>query len=138
LIMDQKLPVPPFTQETAKQMIQLVEDIWNSQDPEKVANACSIDTEWRARTVFVSGRENIAPFLAIKWKNELGYKIVNEYWAHTENKVAIRFEYEYHNAAGEWFRAYGNEDLAFDEHGLMTRRYVSINDLPIAASERKL
>ena len=136
--MEQRLPLPPFTTETAKQMIQHAEDAWNSQDPEKISKICSINTEWRARTMFLNGREKIEPFLAIKWKNELGYRIVNEYWAHTDNRIAIRFEYEYHNAAGQWFRAYGNENLEFDDNGLMTRRYVSINDLPIDEAERKL
>jgi len=136
--MKQALPLPPFTAETAKQMVQLTQDDWNSQDPEKIAKAYSINTEWRARNVFVNGRENIIAFLAIKWKNELRYKIVNEYWAHTDNRIAVRFEYEYHNASGQWFRAYGNENLEFDENGLMTRRYVSINDLPIKETERKL
>jgi nuclear transport factor 2 (NTF2) superfamily protein len=136
--MEQRLPLPPFTQETAKLMVQLTEDIWNSQDPDKISKACSINTEWRARTMFINGRENIAPFLAIKWKNELGYRIENKYWAHSDNRIAICFEYEYHNAAGQWFRAYGNENLEFDENGLMTRRYVSINDLPIKETERRL
>ena len=119
-------------------MVQLTEDAWNSQDPEKITQICSLNTEWRARTAFINGRENITPFLGIKWKNELGYKIRNEYWAHTGNKIAIRFEYEYHNAEGQWFRAYGNENLEFDGDGLMARRYVSINDLSIKATERKL
>jgi len=136
--MEKRLPLPPFTQETAKQMIQITEDAWNSQDPVRISKAYSVDTEWRARTVFVKGRENIVAFLAIKWKNELGYKIVNEYWAHTDDRIAVRFEYEYHNAAGQWFRAYGNENLEFDASGLITKRYVSINDLPITGSERKL
>jgi len=136
--MEKRLPLPPFTQETAKQMIQITEDAWNSQDPVRISKAYSVDTEWRARTVFVKGRENIVAFLAIKWKNELGYKIVNEYWAHTDDRIAVRFEYEYHNAAGQWFRAYGNENLEFNESGLITKRYVSINDLPITESERKL
>jgi len=136
--MEKRLPLPPFTQETAKQMIQITEDAWNSQDPVRISKAYSVDTEWRARTVFVKGRENIVAFLNIKWKNELGYKIVNEYWAHTDDRIAVRFEYEYHNAAGQWFRAYGNENLEFNESGLITKRYVSINDLPITESERKL
>jgi len=136
--MEPRLPVPPFTLETAKQMVQIAEDAWNSQDPEKISKAFSIDTEWRARAVFVNGRENIVPFLGIKWKNELDYKLVNEYWAHTDNRIAVRFEYEYRNAAGQWFRAYGNENLEFDENGLMTKRYVSINDLPIKETERRL
>lgn len=119
-------------------MIQFTEDAWNSQDPDRISKLCSIDTEWRARTVFINGRENIAAFLAIKWKNELGYKITNKYWAHTDNRIAICFEYEYHNAAGQWFRAYGNENLEFDDDGLMARRYVSINDLQIKETERGL
>jgi len=136
--MEQRPSFLPFTSETAKQMVQLTEDAWNSQDPEKISKAYSINTEWRARNVFVTGRENIVPFLAIKWKNELAYKIVNEYWAHTDNRIAIRFEYEYHNASGQWFKAYGNENLEFDVNGLITRRYVSINDLPIEERDRAL
>jgi len=134
----EKRPTPPFTQESAKQMVQLTQDDWNSQNPEKISKFYSPDTIWRARTVFLHGRENIVPFLTIKWKNELDYKIANEYWAHTDNRIAVRFEYEYRNLKGEWFRAYGNENLEFDENGLMTKRYVSINDLPIAETERKL
>jgi len=136
--MEQRPSFPPFTAETAKQMVQLTEDAWNSQDPEKISKGYSINTEWRARNVFVTGRENIVPFLAIKWRNELAYKIVNEYWAHTDNRIAIRFEYEYHNVSGQWFRAYGNENLEFDVNGLITRRYVSINDLPIEETDRTL
>lgn len=133
-----KLPVPPFTEETARQKIQMAEDAWNSQDPERVSMAYTIDSEWRNRSQFVNGREEIRSFLTEKWKKEKNYKLRKEYWAHTDNRIAVRFEYEYQNEAGEWFRAYGNENWEFDANGLMKRRYASINDLPIKASERKL
>ncbi|WP_420386259.1 DUF1348 family protein [Roseivirga sp.] len=133
-----KLPVPPFTEETARQKIQMAEDAWNSQDPERVSMAYTVDSEWRNRSQFVNGREEIRSFLTEKWKKEKNYKLRKEYWAHTDNRIAVRFEYEYQNEAGEWFRAYGNENWEFDANGLMKRRYASINDLPIQASERKL
>jgi len=133
-----KLPIPPFTEETARQKIQMAEDAWNSQDPEKVSMAYTIDSEWRNRSQFINGREEIRSFLSKKWKKEKNYKLRKEYWAHTGNRIAVRFEYEYQNEAGEWFRAYGNENWEFDANGLMKRRFASINDLPIKASERKL
>ena len=136
--MEQKLPLPPFTLETAKQKIQLAEDAWNSRDPERVSKGYTIDGEWRNRNVFLNGREAMVAFLTEKWKRELDYKLVKEYWAHTDNRIAVRFEYEYHNAEGEWFRAYGNENWEFDENGLMQRRFASINDLAIKESERRL
>lgn len=136
--MEQKLPLPPFTLETAKQKIQLAEDAWNSQNPEKVALAYTIDSEWRNRHLFINGREEIIEFLRKKWQNELAYKLKKEYWAHTDNRIAVRFEYEYKNKEGKWFRAYGNENWEFDNNGLMKRRFACINDLPIEENERYL
>lgn len=135
--MEQKHPLPPFTFETALQKIQLAEDAWNSQDPEKVSKAYTIDSEWRNRDTFVNGREEIVLFLQKKWEKELHYTLKKEYWAHTENRIAVRFEYEYQTIEGEWFRAYGNENWEFDENGLMAKRYASINDLAIKEEERK-
>lgn len=135
--MEQKHPLPPFTLETAKQKIQLAEDAWNSQDPEKVSKAYTVDSEWRNRDTFVNGRDEIVSFLQKKWEKELHYKLKKEYWAHTENRIAVRFEYEYQTKEGNWFRAYGNENWEFDENGLMAKRYASINDLAIKEEERK-
>jgi len=136
--MEQKPPFPPFTLETALQKVQLAEDAWNSQDPERVSLAYTKDTEWRNRSEFVNGREEVVRFLTAKWRKELDYKLRKELWAFTGNRIAVRFEYEYHDAAGQWYRAYGNENWEFDEHGLMQRRYASINDLPITEAERRL
>ncbi|KYH04804.1 nuclear transport factor 2 family protein [Chryseobacterium cucumeris] len=135
--MEQKHPLPPFTLETALEKIQLAEDAWNSQDPEKVSKAYTIDSEWRNRDTFVNGREEIVLFLQNKWERELHYKLKKEYWAHTDNRIAVRFEYEYQTKEGNWFRAYGNENWEFDENGLMAKRYASINDLAIKEEERK-
>lgn len=135
--MEQKHPLPPFTLETAKQKIQMAEDVWNSQDPEKVSKAYTIDSEWRNRDTFINGREEIVLFLQKKWEKELHYKLKKEYWAHTENRIAVRFEYEYQAKDGNWFRAYGNENWEFDENGLMAKRYASINDLAIKEEDRK-
>lgn len=134
--MEQKHPLPPFTLETALEKIQLAEDVWNSQDPEKVSKAYTINSEWRNRDTFVNGREEIVAFLQKKWDKELHYKLKKEYWAHTDNRIAVRFEYEYQTKDGNWFRAYGNENWEFDENGLMAKRYASINDLAIN-EERK-
>ncbi|MGX5854322.1 DUF1348 family protein [Dyadobacter jiangsuensis] len=136
--MEQKLPLPPFTLETALQKIQLAEDAWNSQNPEKVSMAYTIDSEWRNRNVFVNGRDEIVKFLTQKWEKELNYKLKKEYWAHTDNRIAVRFEYEYRDKEGKWFRAYGNENWEFDENGLMAKRYASINDLEINETDRRL
>lgn len=136
--MEQKHPLPPFTLETAKQKIQMAEDAWNSQDPEKVSKAYTTDSEWRNRDTFINGREEIVAFLQKKWEKELNYKLKKEYWAHTGNRIAVRFEYEYQTQDGNWFRAYGNENWEFDENGLMAKRYASINDLPIDEQDRKL
>lgn len=135
---EKKTPLPPFTEETAKEKIQLAEDAWNSQDPQKISMAYSKDSEWRNRSTFINGREEIQKFLKNKWENELDYKLKKEYWAHTENRIAVRFEYEYRNRSGQWHRAYGNENWEFNEHGLMQKRYASINDYPIKEHERYL
>ncbi|WP_158989081.1 nuclear transport factor 2 family protein [Mucilaginibacter sp. L196] len=136
--MEQKLPLPPFTFETATQKVQLAEDAWNSQDPHRIALAYTIDTEWRNRSAFINGRDEVIKFLTEKWKKELSYKLKKELWAFTGNKIAVRFEYEYHDHSGQWFRAYGNENWEFDENGLMEKRFASINDLAINESDRKL
>ncbi|MHC0445087.1 DUF1348 family protein [Flavobacterium sp. 3-218] len=135
--MEQKLPLPPFTLETALEKIQLAEDAWNSQDPERVSKAYTIDSEWRNRDKFVNGRDEIVPFLTEKWKKEKNYKLKKEYWAHTDNRIAVRFEYEYQDNDGKWFRAYGNENWEFDANGLMQKRFASINDLQISEEDRK-
>ena len=132
-----KHPLPPFTLETAKQKIQMAEDGWNSQDPVKVSMAYTKHSEWRNRNEFVNGREEIQVFLKNKWENELDYKLKKEYWAHTDNRIAVRFEYEYRNKDGKWFRAYGNEKWEFNEDGLMQKRLASINDLEIEKADRK-
>lgn len=136
--MEQKPPFPPFTEETARQKIQAAEDAWNSKDPERVSLAYTHDTEWRNRTQFINGRTEVKAFLKNKWENELGYRLKKEYWAHAGNRIAVRFEYEYHNAQGQWFRAYGNENWEFDTNGLMQKRYASINDLPIEEKDRRI
>jgi len=136
--MEQRHPLPPFTMETALQKVQMAEDAWNSKDPERVSLAYTVDTEWRNRIDFINGREEVKAFLKKKWEKELNYKLKKELWGFRENRMAVRFEYEYQNAEGQWFRAYGNENWEFDENGLMRKRYASINDLPIKESERKL
>ncbi len=130
-------PLPPFTEETARQKIQAAEDAWNSRDPERVALAYTVDTEWRNRAEFVNGRAQVVEFLRRKWSRELDYRLRKELWAFRDNRIAVRFEYEFHDAAGQWWRAYGNENWEFDANGLMRRRYASINDLAITAVERK-
>jgi hypothetical protein len=130
-------PLPPFTRETAIQKVRLAEDGWNSRDPEKVALAYTIDSRWRNRAEFPSGRPQIIEFLTRKWSKELDYRLIKELWAHDGNRIAVRFAYEWHDDSGHWYRSYGNENWEFDEHGLMQRRYASINDLPIKESERK-
>ncbi|QHS60875.1 nuclear transport factor 2 family protein [Chitinophaga agri] len=136
--MEKRYPLPPFTLETAKEKVQLAEDAWNSQDPERVSLAYTVDTEWRNRSTFLNGRAAAKEFLAGKWERELDYKLKKELWAFTDNRIAVRFEYEYHDKNGQWFRAYGNENWEFDENGLMQRRFASINDLPIEESDRRL
>jgi len=135
---DKKYPLPPFNLETARQKVQMAEDAWNTKDPNKVSLAYTIDTEWRNRSEFLNGRDEVVDFLKRKWAIELSYKLKKELWIHSENRIAVRFEYEYHNAEGQWFRAYGNENWEFDENGLMAKRFASINDVPIDESERRL
>ena len=136
--MTQKLPLPPFNLETATQKVQMAEDAWNTKDPEKVSLAYTIDTEWRNRDLFINGREEAKQFLTAKWEKELDYKLKKELWAFTDNKIAVRFEYEWRNNNGQWFRSYGNENWEFDENGFMKKRYASINDLAINEAERRL
>lgn len=136
--MEPRHPLPPFTEETARQKIQMAEDAWNSKDPIRVAGAYTPDSEWRNRNQFIHGRDEIIRFLNGKWASELDYRLKKEYWAHTGNRIAVRFEYEYHDHNGQWYRAYGNENWEFNELGYMARRYASINDLRIDESERKI
>ncbi len=136
--MEKKYPLPPFNEETAKQKIQMAEDGWNSKNPQKVALAYTVDSEWRNRNVFIKGRDEIIAFLTDKWKNERNYKLKKEYWAHTDNRIAVRFEYEYQDKNGQWWRAYGNENWEFDANGLMAKRFASINDLAITEAKRTL
>ncbi len=131
-------PLPPFTLDTALQKVQMAEDAWNTKDPEKICQAYTLDTEWRNRTEFLNGREEIKKFLIRKWQKELDYKLKKELWGFRENRMAVRFEYEWHDNSGQWFRSYGNELWEFDENGLMKKRFASINDLPIDEKERKL
>jgi hypothetical protein len=135
--METKPPLPPFTLETAKAKVQAAEDAWNTRDPERVALAYTEDSQWRNRGEFFSGREQIKAFLRRKWAKELDYRLQKELWSFTENRISVRFEYEWHDDCGEWYRAYGNEQWEFAENGLMRRREASINDVPIQESERK-
>lgn len=129
---------PPFTLETALAKVQAAENAWNSRDPGRIALAYTEDSEWRNRSQFVNGREEIKAFLKSKWQRELDYKLKKELWAFMENRIAVRFEYEWHDADGNWFRSYGNENWEFDENGLMQKRFASINDVPIQESERRI
>jgi nuclear transport factor 2 (NTF2) superfamily protein len=130
-------PLPPFTAETAAKKARLAEDAWNSRDPARVALAYTEDSRWRNRDTFLAGREAIVAFLTSKWERELDYRLIKEVWAFDGARIAVRFQYECHDAAGQWWRAYGNEQWEFDEHGLMRRREASINDVAIKESERK-
>ena len=136
--MEQKPPLPPFTLQTAKHKVQIAEDAWNTKNPEKVSLAYTIDTEWRNRDLFINGREEVKEFLIAKWQKELDYKLKKELWAFTDNKIAVRFEYEWHDKSGQWFRSYGNENWEFDENGFMKKRFASINDLKINESDRQV
>ena len=131
-------PLPAFTEETARAKVQAAEDAWNTRDPEKVALAYTIDSEWRNRDEFLHGREEIEAFLERKWKKELEYKLRKELWSFTGSRIAVRFEYEWRNAEHEWFRSYGNEMWEFAPDGLMRKRYASINDEPIDEAHRRL
>jgi nuclear transport factor 2 (NTF2) superfamily protein len=135
--METKPPLPPFTLETAKAKIQAAENAWNTRDPERVALAYTEDSEWRNRHEFVNGRDEIREFLKRKWEKELDYRLRKELWCFMDNRIAVRFEYEYHDQSGNWYRAYGNENWEFAENGLMMRRFASINDLAIQESDRK-
>ncbi len=135
--METKPPLPPFTLETAKAKIQAAENAWNTRDPERVAMAYTEDSEWRNRHEFVNGRDEIRGFLKRKWEKELDYRLRKELWCFMDNRIAVRFEYEYHDQSGNWYRAYGNENWEFAENGLMMRRFASINDLAIQESDRK-
>lgn len=130
-------PVPPFTHDTAVVKVRMAEDAWNSRDPHTVALAYTVDSRWRNRAEFPVGREQIVEFLTRKWQRELDYRLIKELWAFADDRIAVRFAYEWHDDSGNWYRSYGNENWAFDAHGLMRRRYASINDVPIAASERR-
>jgi uncharacterized protein len=132
-----RLPVPPFDRDTATQKVRLAEDAWNTRNPEKVAGAYTVGSVWRNRAEFVSGREAIIQFLTRKWAKELDYRLIKELWAFRENRIAVRFAYEWHDDSGNWFRSYGNENWEFDENGFMARRLASINDLPIRELVRK-
>jgi nuclear transport factor 2 (NTF2) superfamily protein len=133
-----RYPLPPFSRETALQKVQLAEDAWNSKDPEKVSLAYTVDTEWRNRTEFINGRSAVQDFLRRKWQKELDYKLKKELWGFRENRMAVRFEYEWHDDAGQWYRSYGNELWEFDENGLMRKRFASINDAPILERDRRV
>ncbi len=130
-------PLPPFTRDTALQKVRLAEDGWNTRDPERVSLVYTLDSTWRNRAEFLTGRPAIVQFLQRKWQKELEYRLIKELWAFHENRIAVRFAYEWHDDSGNWFRSYGNENWEFNEHGLMQRRIASINDLPITAAQRK-
>jgi uncharacterized protein len=135
--MSQRPPLPPFTKETAIQKVRTAEDGWNGQNPEKIAMAYTPDSIWRNRNEFPKGRAEIIVFLTGKWQREQDYRLIKELWAYTDNRIAVRFAYEWHNHAGDWFRSYGNENWEFDENGLMKFRFASINDLSITEADRK-
>ena len=137
MIVAERPPLPPFTEETAMQKTRMAEDAWNSRDPEKVSLAYTTDSVWRNRAEFIYGRENIVQFLQRKWSREKNYRLIKELWAFTDNRIAVRFAYEWQDEYGCWFRSYGNENWEFAANGLMQRRIASINDLPINESQRK-
>ena len=130
-------PLPPFVMDTAIQKVRAAEDAWNSRDPSRISRAYSLNSRWRHRTEFLQGRSEIEAFLARKWIHEHEYRLVKEIWGFRENRIAVRFAYEWHDDAGQWYRSYGNENWEFDEQGLMRIRIASINDAPIAAADRK-
>ena len=134
---DTRKPLPNFTKESAIEKVRLAEDGWNNQNPEKIATAYSLDSIWRNRDTFINGREEIVDFLTGKWQKEKEYRLIKELWAYSENRIAVRYVYEYQNESGLWFRAHGNENWQFNEKGLMTERHASINDVEITESERK-
>ncbi len=134
--METRPPVPPFTDETARQKVRLAEDAWNSRDPDRVVGVYTEDTRWRNRAEFPVGRAQVREFLQRKWARELDYRLIKELWAFNGARIGVRFAYEFHDDSGQWFRSYGNENWEFNEQGLMMRRYASINDLPIKPAER--
>ena len=134
---DVRPPLPPFTRASAIEKVRLAEDGWNSRDPQRVSLAYTLDTRWRNRAEFAHGREQAKDFLTRKWAKELDYRLIKELWAFTDNRIAVRYAYEWHDDSGNWFLSYGNENWEFDENGLMANRFACINDLPIQASERK-
>ena len=138
MIEEIKQPLPPFDFESATQKVRMAENGWNLKNPEKIATAYSIDSKWRNRNLFINGREEIISFLQSKYAKELDYKLCKELWAYTENKIAVRFAYEWHDKNGQWYRSYGNENWEFNEKGFMKVRFASINDLAIHKDERKL
>jgi nuclear transport factor 2 (NTF2) superfamily protein len=131
-------PLPPFTRETAEKKVQAAEDAWNTRDPQRVAQAYTEDTVWRNRSEFLTGRAEVEAFLTRKWETELDYALRKELWAFTEDRIAVRFQYEWHDADGQWWRSYGNEQWEFDGEGYMRRREASINDVPIEESDRRI
>jgi uncharacterized protein len=135
--MESKPPLPPFTPETAARKVRMAEDAWNTRDPDKVVQVYTEDTQWRNRAEFPVGREQVRAFLQRKWAKELDYRLIKELWACAGNRIAVRFAYEWHDDSGHWYRSFGNENWEFTEQGLMQRRFASINDLPIAESDRK-
>ncbi|WP_157471394.1 nuclear transport factor 2 family protein [Marinifilum fragile] len=137
-IEEKRYPLPPFTLETALEKVKKAEDAWNSKDPVIVSKAYTIDSEWRNRTQFINGREEIVKFLTDKWKKERNYRLKKELWGFRGNRMAVRFEYEFQDENNQWYRAYGNELWEFDENGLMQKRFASINDMKIEESDRKL
>lgn len=132
-----RAPLPPFTHDDAVKKVRMAEDAWNTRDPAKVALAYTPDTRWRNRSEFLNGREEVRAFLERKWAKENGYRLIKEIWAHSANSIAVRFVYEWHDTAGNWFRAHGNENWEFDDKGYMDVRHASINDVPIAEGDRK-
>jgi uncharacterized protein len=135
--MDTKPPLPPFTRESALLKVRLAEDAWNSRDPARVSLVYTEDTRWRNRVEFPVGREQVRELLQRKWARELDYRLIKELWAHDGPRIAVRFAYEWHDDSGHWFRSYGNENWEFDEHGFMRHRFASINDMPMAQSDRQ-
>ncbi|MEO8313917.1 MAG: nuclear transport factor 2 family protein [Pseudomonadota bacterium] len=135
--MEQRPPLPPFTRETAIRKVRGAEDAWNSRDPDRVAGVYTEDTTWRNRAEFPRGRGEVHAFLARKWARELDYRLIKELWAFTDDRIAVRFAYEWHDDSGQWFRSYGNENWEFNSDGYMQRRFASINDLPISEADRK-
>ena len=135
---NKRYPLPPFTLETALEKVKAAENAWNTRDPKTVSQAYSLDTEWRNRTEFINGREQVEEFLTRKWQKEIEYRLKKELWGFRENRMAVQFEYEWHDQSGQWYRSYGNELWEFDENGLMRKRFASINDMAIEESGRKL